>query len=85
MPDLTPSDTPERQAETIGRPAMNAELRIVDPETEQTVPLGCPGEIWSRGYQAMLGYFEMPEASATTLRADGWLRTGDQASMDDHG
>ncbi len=81
----SPSDTPERQSETIGRPAMHAELRIVDPETEQTVPLGQPGEIWARGYQAMLGYFEMPDASATTLRPDGWLRTGDQASMDEHG
>lgn len=80
----SPSDTPERQAETIGRPAGHAEVRIVDPATEQTVPIGKPGEIWARGYQAMLGYFEMPEASATTLRADGWLRTGDQASMDEH-
>lgn len=81
----SPDDTPERQAETIGRPSPQMEVKIADPITGETLPVGEPGEIWARGYQAMLGYFEMREASETTLRPDGWLRTGDQASMDEHG
>lgn len=80
-----PSDTPERQATTIGRPAPMMEVKIADPETGDVLPLGQPGEIWARGYQAMLGYFDLAEASKTTLRDDGWLRTGDQAAMDEHG
>ncbi|VVE18104.1 AMP-binding protein [Pandoraea nosoerga] len=80
-----PSDTPERQATTIGRPAPMMEVKIADPETGDILPLGQPGEIWARGYQAMLGYFDLAEASKTTLRDDGWLRTGDQAAMDEHG
>lgn len=81
----SPDDTPERQAETIGRPLPQMEVKIADPITGETLPVGQPGEIWARGYQSMLGYFEMREASETTLRPDGWLRTGDQASMDEHG
>jgi fatty-acyl-CoA synthase len=80
-----PGDTPERQAETIGRPSPFMEIKIADPQTGETLPIGAPGEIWARGYQAMLGYFDMPHASQTTLRSDGWLRTGDQATMDEHG
>lgn len=81
----SPDDTPERQAETIGRPSPLMEVKIADPVTGEPLPVGQPGEIWARGYQAMLGYFEMREASETTLRPDGWLRTGDQASMDESG
>jgi fatty-acyl-CoA synthase len=81
----SPDDTPERQAETIGQPSPRMEVKIVDPVTGETLPVGQPGEIWARGYQSMLGYFEMREASETTLRPDGWLRTGDQASMDQDG
>jgi len=81
----SPDDTPERQAETIGRPSPQMEVKIADPVTGETLRVGEPGEIWARGYQAMHGYFEMREASETTLRPDGWLRTGDQASMDEHG
>ena len=50
-----------------------------------TVPIGTSGEFWARGYFTMLGYFDKPEATATTLRADGWLRTGDLATMDERG
>ena len=81
----SPDDTPERQAETIGRPAPQMELKIADPQTGETLAIGQTGEIWARGYQAMHGYFDMREASASILREDGWLRTGDQASMDEHG
>lgn len=80
-----PEDTPERQAETIGRPAPLVEVKIADPQTGETRPVGESGEIWARGYQTMLGYFDMPEASQSTIREDGWLCTGDLGRMDEHG
>lgn len=78
-------DSPEDQSETIGRPLGNVEIKIIDVVTEETVPIGESGEICARGYQTMLGYFEMPEETAATLQNDGWLRTGDLGSMDERG
>ena len=78
----SPHDTPERQSSSIGRPAAQAEVKIADPATGEVRPLGQPGEVWVRGYQTMLGYFDSPQATDETLRAEGWLRTGDLASMD---
>ncbi len=81
----SPDDTPERQAASIGRPATHAEVKIADPDTGAVRPLDQAGEVWVRGYQTMLGYFDSPEATAETLSPDGWLRTGDLASMDAEG
>ncbi len=53
--------------------------------TNQVLPIGEQGEICARGYQAMLGYFDMPEATAATLEPDGWLHTGDLGTMDERG
>jgi fatty-acyl-CoA synthase len=78
-------DTPEDKAETIGRPQPQQEVKIVDPESGQTVPVDAIGEICARGYNVMLGYFDMPEATAETVDADGWLHTGDLATMDERG
>ena len=59
------------------------EVKIADPATGEVRPLGEPGEIWARGYQTMLKYFNVPEGSeAAALTDDGWLKTGDQATMD---
>jgi fatty-acyl-CoA synthase len=80
-----PTDAVHRQTSSIGRPAPHAEVRIAAPDTGETRPLGQAGEIWVRGYQTMLGYFDSAEATADTLTADGWLRTGDLASMDADG
>ena len=80
-----PSDSPEDKGLTIGQPLPHTEIRIVDPDSLETVPIGSPGELWARGYLTMLGYFDMPEASANTLTADGWVRTGDLATMDERG
>ena len=80
-----PDDLPECQVETIGTPSPAAELKIVDPESGDTCAIGEAGEIWVRGYQTMLGYFDLADASRATLAADGWLRTGDQATMDANG
>jgi fatty-acyl-CoA synthase len=63
----------------------HTEIRIVDPVSLETVPIGTSGEFWARGYLTMLGYFNNPEATDNTLCADGWLRTGDLATMDERG
>jgi len=80
-----PSDTPEDKGLTVGKPLPHTEIRIVDPASLETVPIGTSGELWARGYFTMLGYFDMPEATAKTLTADGWVRTGDLAIMDERG
>jgi fatty-acyl-CoA synthase len=80
-----PSDSAEDKGLTIGPPLPHTEVRIVDPVSLETVPIGSSGELCARGYCTMLGYFDMPEKSAETLRADGWLRTGDLATMDERG
>ena len=77
-----PDDEAEKQSTTIGQPAPQMEVKIADPRTGAVRPLGEPGEIWARGYQAMLGYVNVPEGSDTALTEDGWLKTGDQATMD---
>ena len=80
-----PSDNAEDKGLTVGPPLPHTEIRIVDPVSLETVPIGTSGEFWARGYFTMLGYFNNPEATAETLRADGWLRTGDLATMDNRG
>jgi fatty-acyl-CoA synthase len=80
-----PSDTHEDKGQTVGKPLPHTEIRIVDPETLETVPVGTSGELWARGYFTMLGYFDMPEATAKAVTADGWVRTGDLAVMDERG
>ena len=81
----SPSHTIEDKANTIGPPLPHVEVRIVDPETGATVPCGQIGELVTRGYLVMHGYFEMEEATAETIDADGWLHTGDLAAMDERG
>jgi len=73
------------KAETVGRPLWNVEVKIADVRTNEPVPVGEEGEICARGYQQMLEYFDMPDATAETVDADGWLHTGDLGTMDDRG
>jgi len=80
-----PDDAAADLTGTIGQPIPHVEVRIVDPETRRTRPLGVEGEIWVRGYQTMLGYFGMPEETAQTMTGDGWLRSGDLGTMDHRG
>jgi len=80
-----PADTAADKAHTIGRPLPQVDVKIVDPLTGEVVPIGVPGEICARGYQQMLDYFELPEATAETVDAEGWLHTGDLAQMDARG
>jgi fatty-acyl-CoA synthase len=78
-------DSAEDQSRTIGRPLPLIDVKIIDPESGATVPVGTRGEICARGYQTMLEYFEQPGQTELTLSSDGWLRTGDLASMDHRG
>jgi fatty-acyl-CoA synthase len=78
-------DSVEDKANTIGLPLPNMETRIVDPTTGETVPIGTIGEFCTRGYHVMLGYFEMAQATAAAIDADGWLHTGDLCAMDARG
>jgi acyl-CoA synthetase (AMP-forming)/AMP-acid ligase II len=70
---------------TVGVAVANTEVRIVDPETGQDLGVNAPGEMWIRGPQVMKGYLNNAEATAATLDDDGWLRTGDIATIDDEG
>src|SRR5215469_8073713 len=81
----SPDVSPEDKASTAGRPLPQVEVAVRDPVTRETVPAGQPGEICARGYQAMLGYFDMPERTAETIDPDGWLHTGDLGILDDRG
>jgi fatty-acyl-CoA synthase len=78
------ADLVER-TQTVGRVMPEVEVRIVDPATGVDVPPGADGELWARGYVVMKGYYEMPEATAAAITTDGWLRSGDQASIDRDG
>ncbi len=80
-----PTDSAADKGLTVGPPLPHTEVRIVDPVTLDTVALGAKGELWVRGYCTMAGYFEMPDQTAATLLDDGWLRTGDLATMDERG
>jgi fatty-acyl-CoA synthase len=78
-------DSFDDRASTVGRPLPQTEVKIVDPIDGTTVPCGAVGELCTRGYHVMLGYYEMPDATATAIDEDGWLHTGDLASMDERG
>ncbi len=80
-----PSDTIDDKAMTVGLAMPDTEIKIVDPETGATLPIGQTGEYLTRGYHVMHGYHEMPDATAAAITADGWLRTGDLCAMDERG
>lgn len=80
-----PDDDAETIATTSGRAIEGVEVKCANPETGEEVARGSEGEIWVRGYNVMLGYFDMPEATQETITEDGWLRTGDIGVMDERG
>lgn len=81
----TTDDPLEVRVKTVGRALPHIECRIVDPETNQELPRNTPGEFVARGYNIMKGYYNMPEATAIAIDAEGWLHTGDLAMQDDDG
>ena len=78
-------DTLERRVETVGTNLPHQEVKIVDVDSRQTVPLGAVGEICFRGYHIMRGYYGDAEASARAVDASGWLASGDLGTMDVEG
>ena len=82
----TAADDPlEKRVGSVGRVHPHVEVKLADPETGATVARGEPGELLTRGYSVMLGYWEDPERTAEAIDADGWMHTGDLATMDDEG
>jgi len=78
-------DDLERRTETIGRVHPNLEIKIVDPVSGEIVPRGETGELCTRGYSVMLGYWQEPEKTAEVLDPEGWMHTGDLAVMREDG
>ena len=80
-----PDDSLEIRVSTVGRALPNVEVKIVDPATNEAVAPDVQGEMCTRGYHVMKGYYKMPEATAEAIDSDGWLHTGDLAIMDKNG
>jgi len=80
-----PGDDMRRRTETVGRAMPHIEVKIVDPETHRELGVGEQGEVCCRGYNVMKGYYNMPEATAKAIDADGWLHSGDLGVMDADG
>jgi len=82
---MTHFDDPiARRVETVGRALPGVDVKIVD-EDRQELPLGETGELACRGYNVMLGYYKMPEKTAEIIDTDGWLYSGDLATLDEEG
>ncbi|WP_280356254.1 AMP-binding protein [Nocardia otitidiscaviarum] len=78
-------DSLVQRTATVGRAGPHIEIKIVDPVTGLTVPRGEPGELCTRGYSVMLGYWNDPEKTADAIDSARWMHTGDLATMDDEG
>jgi len=78
-------DDLDRRTSTVGRTHPHLESKVVDPATGLTVPRGTPGELCTRGYSVMLGYWDQPDKTAEVLDAARWMHTGDLAVMDEEG
>jgi fatty-acyl-CoA synthase len=78
-------DPLERRVGTVGRVGPHVEVQVVDPDSGLIVERGVPGELCTRGYSVMLGYWEDPERTAEAVDRAGWMHTGDLATMDDDG
>ncbi len=78
-------DDLERRTATVGRVLPHIEVKVVDPATGVTLPRGTSGELCTRGYSVMLGYWQEPERTAEVVDAGRWMHTGDLAVMRDDG
>ncbi|MEG0271762.1 MAG: AMP-binding protein [Hydrogenoanaerobacterium sp.] len=78
-------DSIERRVSTVGKAMPFVEAKIIDPETGVEMPVGQPGEFCSRGYNTMKGYYKMEEATRQVIDEDGWLHSGDIATVDEDG
>ncbi|PLR80802.1 AMP-binding protein [Bacillus canaveralius] len=82
----TRTDDPiELRVETVGRALPSVEVKIVEPGTGKELPKGVQGELCTRGYHVMKGYYKNPLATKEVIDEEGWLHTGDLAIMDENG
>lgn len=79
------SDSLDKRVTTVGRVHPHVEIKVVDPETGETVPRGQSGELLTRGYSVMLRYWDDEARTAEAIDENGWMHTGDLAVMDDDG
>jgi fatty-acyl-CoA synthase len=79
------TDSIHHRTSTVGRVHPHVEVKIVDPDTGETVERGTPGELCTRGYSVMRGYWNDPARTAEAIDADGFMHTGDLATMDEDG
>jgi fatty-acyl-CoA synthase len=75
----------DKQVGTVGQVHPHVQIKIVDPQTGQVVPVGAQGELCTRGYSVMLGYWNNEEATRGAIDAARWMHTGDLATMDGEG
>ncbi|ATF13079.1 AMP-binding protein [Brevibacillus sp. HB1.1] len=80
-----PEDSLERKVSTVGRLHAEVEAKIIDPATGDILPPGVQGELCTRGYLVMKGYYNMPEETVKAIDQEGWLHTGDLATVDEEG
>jgi fatty-acyl-CoA synthase len=78
-------DPLERRVSTVGRVGPHVEVKVIDPESGLLVERGVAGELCTRGYSVMLGYWDDAERTAEAVDRAGWMHTGDLATMDDEG
>jgi len=85
MTQTRTEDDLRKKTETVGRAMPEVQVIVRDPDTKEQVPPGVQGEVCCRGYNVMKGYYNMPQETARTIDADGWLRSGDLGVMDQEG
>jgi fatty-acyl-CoA synthase len=78
-------DSLERRVGSVGRVGPHVEVKVVDPATGLVARRGVRGELCTRGYSVMLGYWDQPDQTAEAIDAAGWMHTGDLATMDEDG
>jgi len=82
----TRTDDPiELRVSSVGKAHPNVEVKVIDPSTNEELPPGVPGELCTRGYLVMEGYYKNKEATYAAIDEEGWLHTGDIAKMDEQG
>ena len=79
------TDSVEHRVTTVGRVLPHVESKLIDPDTGETVERGGEGEYCTRGFHVMLGYWNDPDKTAEAIDADGWMHSGDLATMDEDG
>jgi fatty-acyl-CoA synthase len=79
------TDPLELRVSTVGRLLPGVEVKLIDPNTSEKVGFNQPGELCTRGYHVMRGYYNMPEETQKVIELDGWLHSGDIATVDENG